>query len=316
MLRRWARLLPLLILVACTGSFDGDSLESRYPRLRDVGTDRLLEGTPYLWPANGELVYFLCRWTVDQPLSVALPDDATVAERGLLERAMRAWESAGLGVRFHPTTSREAVIVMRFRESDQPLAGTTGANCAVDPATMDAEVADAQLVFARITLRRTQHDFKGKAVALSNEELLGSAVHEMGHALGFQGHARRGATAMVRAVDEVKRVGRALLAGEPFRDDALRALYGVPSGVVVARSPLPAGRTAIVDDMLVLAEAQGLAGPFVRVGDRGLRLLWLDRAGRESYVVHGSGLPELLRQPDALTLTPDKRAAALLRSAR
>jgi hypothetical protein len=152
-------------------------------------------------------------------------------------------------------------------------------------------------------------------VALSPEELLGSAVHELGHALGFQGHVRRGGSVMVRNVEAVRRVGRRLLAGEPFEDATLAALYRSPSGVVVRRVPLPAGRTAPIDRLAALGAARGFRGPGIRVGDRGARIAWWDGAGRR-LAVYLPELPETLSDPRRLRLEPGPRAAAWLRAER
>jgi len=80
----------------------------------------------------------------------------------------------------------------------------------VDP---DAARIDAELVGATVRVaRRSGPDWRGQSRPLGRDQLLGVLLHELGHALGFSGHARRGDTVMVREVDAVRRVAEAGLA--------------------------------------------------------------------------------------------------------
>lgn len=311
-----ARPIPLFValvaVLGCASPWDRAALERRHPALAEVGTARLAEGTPYVWPGGDQIVLLLCRWDTRDSIPVALPEHATEPERALLLRALTAWEGADLGVRFDTTGERRAAIVIRFGDGPARGSGRTGADCAVDPDTAGADPMTAGLVFAIVTLWRSQTDFRGHEIALDDEALLGSAVHELGHALGFQGHARRGATAMVRTVDSVKRIGRRLLAGGALRDDALRALYRVPSGTILGRHTLAEGATSAVDRLASLAAAKGMRGPFVRVGDRGMRIAWLGASDGNAPTLYVSNLPGVLEDPSRFAVRTDAAAASLL----
>ena len=307
--------LLLTALVACAPSlWNVESLEAREPRLRALGAHRLGDATPYLLPAHDELVLFLCRWETREPIPVSLPAEASPPQLRALEAALGAWENAGLGVRFARDAAPGRGIELRFVTGSAEGAGaartaTTVANCALD--SLDASGGDrlgARLVSASIELRSETRDPLGRRVELSEAELAGSALHELGHALGFQGHVRAGSSAMRRQVDEARRAGGRLLAGEAFRDAALSALYAVPSGAVVRRVALPVGRTQPVDRLLALASSGALVGPLVRMGDLEGQILFRDEDGA-AYAIWLRGVaPALAGHPEDLLLLPGPRA--------
>jgi hypothetical protein len=303
------------LLAACAPPvWDPKPLEARVPRLRALGSHRLGDATPYLLPAQDELVMFLCRWETADPIPVSLPADASVEQTAALEAALRAWESAGLGVRFARGAPAGTGIELRIVAEPASGAGeargaTTVADCALDPnAEAHSEKLAARLVFASIHLRSESSNAIGRPAPLSDEDLAGAAVHELGHALGFQGHVRMGESAMRYQVDAIRRAGRRVLAGEPLRDQTLRALYSVPSGAVVGRSALPAGSTEPVDRLLVQARTEALSGPIVRIGDLEGEILFRDADG-SAYAIWLRGIGAALsgRQQDLLLL-PGPRA--------
>ncbi len=161
-------------------------------------------------------------------------------------------------------------------------------------------------------LRVDDVDPLGRRVELSPAELAGSALHELGHALGFQGHVRIGSSVMRRQVDEARRAGRRLLAGAVFSDPALSALYAVPSGSVVGRLALPHGRTRPVDRLLALARAGALVGPIARMGDLEGQILFRSEGGA-AYAIWLRGVAAALAgHPEAFEVLPGPRAARRL----
>jgi hypothetical protein len=268
--------------------------------------------------------WLLCRWRNELPIPVSLPPDASAEEQVILQRALAAWEATGIGVRFAlQPVGAAASIGMRFVEAgrfDEPgLSGATRADCRVEnpeiPAPAGAEdrgrVA-AELVYARITLaRRAPRDWRDRDRPLTAAELAGTALHELGHALGFPGHASGGESVMVRTREDVMRIGARVLAGGALNEAALRALYALPTGLVVARARLSTARS----EPFVRLAARGLArrwsGPFVRVGDLGARVFHVDREGQEI----GIDVPEparVLRDASHFIGLPDAQARALL----
>lgn len=308
--------LGVAVAWACASSqgWDVTALSDRNPGLARSAARHLGETTPYLLPLRGRLTLFLCRWQDPTPLVVSLPPDATAGEQALLERALDGWRQALPALRFELARGDvPAQIEIRFDADDPERTATTAADCRVDLALESSSLQiDAALVKARVALRRVALDWRGHVQVLSEEELLGSALHELGHALGYQGHARRGATVMLRSVDSVRAAGRRLLSGEAFADAALAALYSVPSGSVLGSLPLDAARTASFDRLAELARRAPWAGPYVRVGDESARVVWRDGAG----AVFGFFVPrvrEVLRQPDRLVALPIPGTLARLR---
>ncbi len=306
--------------LACATSWD-PSFSARYDALLEpIGKHRLRDTTPYLYAKPGHLTFFLCRFSTENPITVALPADATAKEQEILGSVLHAWEEAGLGVRFQRVRGREAAVTLRFvdgaaRGPAGVASGNTIADCRVDLAASDFAAGGAvvaELVSSRVSLsRRTPPDFRNQDRALSPEEIAGIALHEMGHALGFSGHTKGGATVMRREPGEITRVGRRVLAGEPFADSTLEALYALPSGVVVRRVEVPTLRTKVAERADRLAERFALDGPFVRSGDLQARIFW--RTVRQSeYGIQVVNLQETLRHPERVAFVPESRMQAAL----
>jgi len=312
--------LALAGSIACVaGLWDAALLERRHPALAAISQHRLGDATPYLLPAGGSIAFFLCRWPSGGTIPVSLPPDASEQELRALEQVMRAWEGAGLGVRFATGAPPGAGIELRFIDPEADTTETTQAantiaDCAVAPEAAEdrgASVLPARLVFASIHMWRGGFDMLGRPVPHSQAEFVGSALHEFGHALGFQGHVRLGRSIMVSETDAVRRAGQGLLAGKAFGDPTLRALYAVPSGSVVERVSVAAHRTERFDRMARIARERGFAGPTVRVGDLAGRIAWRDAAGVD-YALRILDVRRVLRAPETLSLRTTIATAQLL----
>jgi hypothetical protein len=324
--RAMTRSLRMAVLLALAGSlacapepWDADRFERRHPALAAISHHRLIDATPYLLPAGGSIAFFLCRWPSGATIPVSLPPDASEQERRGLEAVMRAWEGAGLGVRFAAGAPTGAGIELHLVDPEAGIeetafAANTIADCAVAPEAAEdreANVLPARLVFASIYLWRGGFDALGRPVPHSPAEFVGSALHEFGHALGFQGHVRLGRSIMLEETDAVRRAGQRLLAGKAFGDPTLRALYAVPSGSVVGRVSVDAQRTEPVDRMLRIARERGFAGPTVRVGDLDGRIAWRDAEGA-TYALRIFDVRRLLRAPESLSLQTTIATARIL----
>lgn len=313
-LRAAALLGALLGLGGCTTPWDPPGLRPHAATLAAIPGHRLFDATPYLLPVRGRLIAFYCRWPSDAPIPVFLPADATPDERRALDAALAAWASAGLGLRFERRTGSaeepERGISIAFLDAaSTPRAEGTGytlADCrldAADPAALAAARLPARLERARIRIvRRDTGEWDADDHAWFAGEVAGVALHELAHALGFQGHARFGGGLLAADTKESTKVGRRVLAGATFGDATLRALYALPSGLVLERVAVPAARTAALDARLA-APPPG-AGPFVRVGDRSGRIFWRDGEGRERGVTLAS-VATARAHPERLVLLPD-----------
>jgi hypothetical protein len=321
-LRSMFGLLPFfgVLLAGCAyGPLDIEALEHRYPAAAAIREHRLWDTTPYLLPSGDSVAFFLCRWPTDAAIPVSMPPDASEEERQSLELVMQAWEDAGLGIRFETGAPPGVGIELRFIDT-QPgetmttHAANTVADCAVSPEVFGREVGDvlpARLVFASIHLWRGGFDNLGRPVEHSRSQFLGSALHEFGHALGFQGHVRVGRSVMVKETDQVERAGIGRDKGRSFSDATLRALYALPSGAVVQRMPVERYQTAPVDSMAVIAREHEFSGPVVRVGDVDGGLIWRDRSGTR-FAIKVDDIRGVQRGSRMLWLEPTRATTELL----
>jgi hypothetical protein len=312
--------VTFVALACATRPFDAETLAARHPELSAAGSRRLAEATPYFLPVAGRVTWFLCRFDTELPVAVALPANASAGESHAIEAALTALERAGLGVRFQRVAPSEAGIVIEL--FDGPALSPRGeetantvADCEIGADAFGQTPLDpipAQLRFASIHIgRRTPQDLRHRDRVLTREELAGTALHELAHALGLQGHAAGRGTVLVRSLDVVRGLGRDVLAGRPLADVALGALYAVPSGTVLATSAVSPTRTQLIDRMVEVATRSDLAGPYVRVGEDVARLFWRSKAGVE-YGFRMTTLERTLLDPRRLVVLPEARTRAVL----
>jgi len=298
------------LLSGCARPWDPPGLRPYHAALAAHPGQRLSDATPYLLPARGALVEFFCRWPSGRAIPLYWPADVTPDERRALEAAVSAWESTGIGVRFERASrehARARGIEIEFLAHDTTArAEGTGyalADCRVSdasPAALARTELPAVMERARIRIVRRDHATWSPADhAFFAGELAGVALHELAHALGFQGHARFGDGILARDTRRSTAVGRRVLAGVAFREPTLAALYDLPPGIVLARRPVPPVRTAPLDPRL-----DRRPGPLVRVGDRSGRIFWRTSSGDESGVTLVS-VVEARARPERLVLLPD-----------
>jgi len=301
------------------GGWSDEELVGRHPSLRHDTGQRLSDAPPYFVPEEAGLVLILCRWSTAAPIGVSLPADASPAEQRALRAALAAWEGAGLGLRFSEVASRPAQIEIDFWQADRDKfsvsgAGDTVADCRLSDGLSREAVhgpVGAQLSYASIYLRRDALNTVGESVSYTEAELAGAALHELGHALGFPGHVAHGESIMVRQVEMIVRHGAAVLAGRPFRDATLAALYALPSGSVVGRRSVDPGALAMLWRVGEAAREAGWRGPFVRVGERSAQLHWRG-PGRQLASFRERDWLAALSSPESFSLLPDGAALTLL----
>lgn len=320
---RGAWLVAALVAVAgcARPPFDLQAVGTRHPELRAHFGHRLRDLHPYPWPRAGRLAWLTCRFETPAILAVALPRDADPEAGRALRAALAALESAGLGLRFREARAEGAAITIRLSQGPVPTdtgpgLGRATADCEVlDPSSVGTavgEVVPARLVAAEVVLARSLPGAPlRERPELSEAELVALALHELGHALGFQGHPGGGRTVVARLPATFDELGRAALAGRPLRDPTLAALYALPSGTVLRVDRVPPVRTEPLDRLVQLAGRSGWGPPRVRVGDAVARIA-LRTGNAEVAAVRIPGIPALLRRAGRLVLLPDARARRLL----
>jgi hypothetical protein len=278
--------------------------------LPEIPGSHLTETTPYLLPGSGSLTFFLCHWDPTHAIPVSLPSDASRAETRILSDALQAWEQAGLGVHFVTAEPGGGALTLGFA-ADESADGRTRADCRIRSREGDGRVLVAALVRAEVNLRRfTRPDLRGHVHPLSESELEGIALHELGHALGFQGHVQHDSI-MVRDRDEVTRRGRRVLEGERWEEPTLRALYALPSGTVLSRVAISSSRTEGFTTLAAFAEERAMAGPFARVGDDEAEIFFVTGAGEE-LGMEILAPREMVKHPERLALLPEPAARHVL----
>ncbi len=311
-----AALLAVGVAGCSSGAWDYGALRSRHPELRQFSGHRLHQSMPYFALAGEGFELFLCRWATET-IPVWLPPERTPRQSAVFERALAAWEGAGLGIRFDAKTWQgtppRTGIVFELVDAQGAQTATTIADCAIPQQVEPGDTPiDAELQYASIHLSVGGVDVFGRPVALDPHEVLGAVVHEIGHALGFAGHVDRGESVMSSygQIDNVRRWGRRIEAGEPLEAPSLAALYALPSGVRVGSLPLVREQLDPLRDVSEAATVEGLRGPWSRSGSESASLLWRNPADQSATVVV-EDWPTALEDPTTIAPRPNRRARLL-----
>ncbi|MCH2170920.1 hypothetical protein MK489_09055 [Myxococcota bacterium] len=283
--------------------------------LAGLDGQRLGDSTPYVFATLGDAVFFLCRWPSSEKIPLVLPGVSDPALAEAIEAAVDSVEKM-LPIEFdrREHLGEGGIEIRRLEPGEPGVSGVanTVANCRLDPKVGDeGPRVDARLVDASIWLRVRAFDVAGRISTHSPAEVAGSLFHELGHALGFQGHVRLGRSVMVRSVDHVRRIGRRLLEGKTVDAPSLKALYAVPSGTVVARRQVGDEATRWFDAMSALVLRKRLRGPMIRVGDHVARVNWMDANGG-SYPVFLHDVAAVMEGSRGFELDPARRTRALV----
>ena len=232
---------------------------------------RITDLLPDLLPDSEGLSLFLCRWSKQESIPVHLPPDALPRERRLWNTALKAWESAGLGISFIAVEKPLSHgIDVDFRSESQSRPKGTGdalADCRMASRFEGAGPLEAHLSWASIHLNRSLPSWKGVEIALEDDELLGAMLHELGHALGFSGHVVSGDSIMVADKARVRAIARGVARGKSLPAPELVALYSVPSGLRVGHLRLEPAQRRLFSSLTAKAESLDWEGPLSRVGD-------------------------------------------------
>lgn len=173
-------------------------------------------------------------------------------------------------------------------------AGDTLVVCAGEAS---AGVLRGEILSAEIRMRTSVRGVIDEVQILDAATWTGALVHELGHALGFQGHPRDGDSILVLEQDRLRRAGRWALAGDVWEDPILAALYRVEIGRSLGDRVLSVSSRswvhAIEQRRLAVGDAIGPAR--ANVGDRDAQLVWQEAGGLRLRLVFPSWREQLAR---------------------
>ena len=313
--------LGALTLFACVpprGGWDVEDLLEAEPAIAALPGQRLGDMLPFPALDGDRIVLVACRFSEVRAVRVRAGGAQWPADWG--ESAIRAMNHSVGGVElvlveFHdrvvgPRPEIEIVTVAAVGGSGPRGLGDTLSECDVSKTTDPDEAYRGELIGAEIRMRRAQLDMTGQVREASAEEWVGALMHELGHALGFAGHAAIGESILVRDETRIRAAGRRALAGEAKSDETLEALYRIRPGRRLGERPVKAVDVAWLDAIRQLhlqrfAEASEPTGMFSSVGDLEARIVWRYADGSQL----GVRLPhwqDELRSGVAITLLPDR----------
>jgi len=213
----------------------------------------------------------------------------------------------------------EVRIIQETADEGPDGLGDTLVECDVTP-TDESGAVRGEVVEASIRMRRARLDVVGGFQEATAEEWVGAFMHELGHALGFAGHAAMGSTSLVRDQMVLRQMGRRALEDESRPDTTLGSLYALAPGQRLGTRALRAESVDWLRALGALQEARAQKGQdpigiFASAGDREARLVWRYADGSRLEIRFPAWRSEL-RSGQGITLVPaasTRRAIALER---
>ncbi len=294
--RAKAGLFAMLIVVAVaacaapTGGWDVAPILERHPRVAAIPDQRLGDLTPYPAVVGERVVLVACRFDapatpIPVEFEVDLDGDAWPEAWSALAVAAvdRAVAQMALETRSRGSTAGAPAIRVRSIEGTREggprgLADTLSECDVSETGRADAPVV-GRIQRAEIRIRRHIVDSAGRVRDALPEEWVGAMLHELAHALGFQGHAVAGRSLVQLEQRQLRQLGRRALAGEPVPAPNLSALFALPQGTWLGDVPLTErGERAQVEALAAVATESArrgpASGPWSAAGDREARLVW------------------------------------------
>lgn len=287
--------LALLVLVlggcaAPVGGWDSDALFSRYPGVRKIRLQRIGDLTPYPALVDGRVTLVACRFPTE--VTGAIPIEVTGEDwpTSWGESALEAVDRALPPVAFERVTTldRPGIRVRSLAEAEGrgPVGlGDTRAECDVSAGDETDTAVRGHIRHAEIRIRRRVVGTWNQNRAATAEGWIGAMLHELGHALGFQGHAVVGDSLVQLEQSRLRALGRRVMEGAPIPVPNVRALYALPPGTRLGEAGLSPAAEGVVSEVADAVAARiATDGPPVAsvsvAGDHHARLVWRWRTGR------------------------------------
>lgn len=287
--------LSLSLLFGCaapTGGWDLDRLLADHPAIASLPHQRIGDMTPYPAWRDGQLVAVVCRFDSPEPIPIRGdgPGWQAAWARAAVAAVDRGVEGVGLILVDQADNTggsvRPPAIEIESIEAPQAAGpgglGDTIAFCDVSPTR---EGAVRGVVYgATIRIRRTLPLPTGRVHHADRAEWTGALLHELGHALGFAGHAAIGDSIVHLEQSRLRVLGRRAAASEPFSMPTISALYQIEPGRLLLEPDVESSAQDAIRSVLALVEARRQRlGPPERVisiaGDENARLVWSWQGG-------------------------------------
>ena len=312
------------LLVGCvplSGGWDVDDLLQAEPGLAAIPHQRIGDMTPYPGLVDGRVLLVSCRYeSRADPLPVLLPDSAP--QDRWTHRALEAVHTALPRVEFEISDSElsrpgqgRGIEIQSIRDPYATVPsgmGDTLAECDVAPSSGPEGGVRGLLVRSEVRLRASVRDRQGRVGSVSETDWIAALLHELGHALGFAGHAARGNSPLVLDEKRLRLIARRVLAGDTLALPNLQALYAIEPGRILGEAEVSAeGAAAIRAVERLVAERdlrlRRIGGPYASAGDMAARLSWHWEGGIRAELRFPNWRDEI-RQGLPLSVVPDSRA--------
>ena len=301
------------------GGWDLEVVQRGYPTLARLSGHRLGDMLPFASFEGDRVVLRACRFSSGRTIRVSghgrgWPQAWARGAVSALDRGARGFALSLQDLAGNDPGSRvdSEIRILSLDATDEAapigLADTLSV-CDISPAADGRTEVRGLLRGSVIRIKRARLDWRGNLVEVSGEEWVGALMHEIGHALGFAGHARTGDSILVRDQDRLRRAGRRALAGQPWRDETLEALYQLKPGQRLGTRRLSVEAISILHGIHQVVEgclASSSRGVEIRssVGDSQARVEWLLPDGRRLSVRMRHWRDEL-QAGGEITLRPD-----------
>jgi hypothetical protein len=172
------------------------------------------------------------------------------------------------------------IVSIEDPEAEVPYGmADTLSECDVSRTRDSRNLIRGTLTRSEIRIRRLLRDQLGRARPATEAEWIGALMHELGHALGFAGHADVGDSLVLLEESRLRALGRRALEGEPVPAPNLTALYSLAPGRIVHEAKVSAQGLEWMEAVEVLvadrnARLGAATGPFASTGDQAARLVW------------------------------------------
>jgi hypothetical protein len=295
----------LLGLVGCPpprGGWDVERVLREEPGLAELGARGLGDLVPYPAPMRGSdaadsppvVRLIACRWPTGSRIPVRLRLDAARADWARHAIASLSEGLAGIDLVVAASldaaapSSRDAaqpssegfrgIDVVAFgtdREDGPSGVGDTLVGC---PVSASEPERPGSLRHAEIRMRARSVDALDRSQPIAAADWTGALMHELAHALGFQGHVRSGDSVLVLEQDRLRRAGRQALAGKVWHDEVLEALYRLEVGRELGERALSPATGYWLRELEARDDSMERA-VVAWVGDRQAELRWTTDAG-------------------------------------